>query len=190
MGNRRYAKSTRTLDWFNGSTNQLLTVVSDGAQQDLELITPITQGEHVTLTRIVGEVQLAIKTVDASFNVVGDTGHIINCGIQVVNRARGLGGTTREPNRADDREGREWMWMRHYFRVWQINDAVAGGPPSEWYIPVTDTGGEDQHVDIKVQRKIDLSQDAVIFSVNATSIWGGARTFEVLTNLRLLIRNS
>ncbi len=192
MARRRHVKSGRTLDWHLGLTNTQIFPNSSGTPSTVtaSIITPITQGEHVTVTRIVGNIWAFVDSTDSGFNVTGTQIHTMNMGIQVVNRAKGIIGVARDPFLADDREGSEWMWMRHQTFAWQINGA-SGIPPDDF---IAFSGfNEDiasSAVDITVQRKFDLSQDELVLAASTLTHFGASISFRVVANLRVLIRNS
>ncbi len=192
MARRRHAPSNRTLDWHLGLTNNQIFPNSAPTPTTVNasIITPITQGEKVTITRIVGSIWAYPDASDSGFNTTGVQMHQMNMGIQVINRAKGVQGVARDPHLADDREGSEWMWMRHQAFAWQINGS-SGIPPDHL---LTFAGFSEDiastFVDITVQRKFDLSQDELVLSASTTRLFGLDTLFRVVSNLRVLIRNS
>ncbi len=110
-------------------------------------------------------------------------------GIQLVNRERGSSGDERNPAAADDREGHEWLWMRHASFSWSTYK-TSGTPPrnlENWWVPTWNVGGFDEHIDVRVMRKLDLSQDELLFSVAGHNQFGSNQAFDMIVNLRLLL---
>ncbi len=193
MARRRFTRSTRTLAWRNGSRNVRIDLTAGvgapGVQVNSTLLTPITQGEHITLTRVVGTCHVVPDFTDVTNHAEGATIIAVNVGIQVVNRAAGAVGTARSPATADDREGREWIWMMTYLLGWTVTPSA--GVPAGVYIPMhVEKGVNPAAVDIRVQRKIDDSQDELVFSAQATAVKGLSRDVVIVNNFRILIRNS
>ncbi len=188
---RRGAPKQRLYDWREGLATFDETSLT---QQNLTLLGPVGTQEHATVTRIVGRVSVVWGAAQiANLAAVGHYDGIIACGIQIVNRAAAAPGVARKPELLSDREGGEWMWLRQYRRSAAITaDAAGGGAPADWWIPTSETGQDDTMVDIKVRRRIDLSQDEVLFShtqVNRVASGSlSAISFFVRADLRLLLQ--
>ena len=121
------------------------------------------EDKHATVTRIRGQIHVSL--VSAFDGTVGLKTANLALGIQVVNLAQNVAGSERNPAQADDLEGGEWMWLRHYSATWRVTSGV--DTPPDWFIPVGGDvllGGQPPDVDVKAQRKIDLSQDEVMLS--------------------------
>ncbi len=166
MVNRRrsYARSPKRLTDWSGVISDP-TVAGAGVVTSTNLWTPVTEMEHATVTRIRGTINPVMQ------NELEDAGsgfHSMEvfAGIQVVNRAQGAVGVARDPGINDDMEGGEWLWLRSWLFAWEVD---SGAPPA-WIVPAGGdvlTGAYDPYVDVKAQRKIDLSQDELLFTLSA-----------------------
>ncbi len=155
-------KSGRILEWHRGISTFTETVLN--TVQNVTLLINVAEAETVTIMRIVGSVTFApdAAEVDSLPASPGAIDSKIECGIQIVNRVAGGTGTARNPGISDDREGKEWMWRRLYRRSYVVTRSVDN--PPDWWIPMHETGEDSSTVDIKVKRRIDLSQDELVFS--------------------------
>ncbi len=183
-------RSRARYDWVNGTITQAV-IGSAGAQLNINLWSPTTLGVRTTIMRIVGEIHVGSDPDDFSSDTSGG-GHIDNtlyAGIQVVNRVIGSGGVARDPANADDREGREWMWLKSWRNAYIIKDGTQ--EPPDWFMPFSDVGGQMAHVDIRVKRIIDRSQDELLLSfmqVNRLASGTCATdTWAISANLRMLL---
>ncbi len=156
---RRPAGDKRQLDW-SGIVDDVL-VLGTGVVNSTNLWTPVTEMETATVTRIRGVVNPALGA-DIT-QAEGSYDFELFGGIQVVNRAAGAVGTARDPSLNDDMEGREWLWLRMWTLSWVVQGAIA---PTVTVVDGGDvlTGAYDPYVDVKAQRKLDLSQDELLLS--------------------------
>ena len=160
-------------DWVDAVSQ--FTGVTTASQSNVTLLSPVTGKEEATVIRIVGSIYPYVD-MTGSDGAAGSWESALHLGIQVVNRAAGSSGTARSPATSDDREGKEWMWLRTYATRFIITSDVQ--IPPDWYIPLGGVlvGDRDPSVDIKVKRRLDLSQDELILSAavetTATGITG------------------
>ncbi len=183
----RGAMATRRLtDWQNG----FLTVAANATAADtltnFVLNAPFNNGPKVTLVRIIGEVHSAIAPTSLCRVLNANLNSTLHMGIQIVPRAQNTAGTPRDPSVVDDQEG-SWLWKGSRWHSWMVTDPE--GCPPDWYLPTHSVGSDNPHLDIKVKRKIDLSQDQLLLSMHPV---GNNTGLEWLTsiNLRLLFLES
>ncbi len=162
----RYASKgpRRHSDWSLGANEETFPLT--GSVTNVTLWTPVSNKEAGTIIRIVGEVHVRGDVNDwgTLASGGGKLDQTVHMGVQVVNRALGAAGTARDPSGDDDYEGKEWMWRKTVNLAYTITDGTM--EPPDWYIPLSEAvlGGTNDHVDIKVKRKLDLSQDELVFS--------------------------
>lgn len=195
MSHRRTGRRTqqRLYDWREGVTD--ITTTANATQRDVTLLGPVGTQERATITRIVGSVSVTYEStgVVAAMTATGQFDSVIHMGIQVVNRAKGVPGSARNPATLSDREGKEWMWLRSYRRSALIANMVIGASDlAPWWIPLDATGSDDTRVDIKVKRRIDLSEDELLLSITQFNLLASgsmsAITFRVQSDLRVLLQ--
>jgi len=158
---RRGTGPKRMTDWSGIVFDD--NIVTAAPVEHVNLWTPVTEDKHATVVRIVGEIYVAPNTL--ALQSEGAFSFFVSAGIQVVNRAAGTTGAARNPRLEDDLEGGEWLWLRHYcFQYVAEVDGTSGA--------VTHLTGmqdfvnyPDPHVDIRVKRKLDLSQDELLLTV-------------------------
>ncbi len=172
MANTRHrgrARSQRKLDWAEGVAAFDATLVD--MVENTTILLNLPNKERQTVMRIVGSVSMVpkVEVFGGLADVVGEYDGVIECGIQVVNRAAGVVGSARNPATGDDRQGREWMWRRTYRRAYVVTHGAAPGNLADWFIPLHETGSDDTRVDIKVKRVLDRSQDELVFSMTHVS---------------------
>jgi len=162
MGNRRRGNGPKRMtDWSGVLFDD--NIVTAAPIEHVNIWTPVTEDQHATVVRIVGEIYVSPSTL--ALQSLGAFSFKVAAGIQVVNRALGTTGTARSPLIEDDLEGGEWLWLRHY--CFQYVTTVDGTSGDVIYL----TGMQDfieapdPHVDIRVKRKLDLSQDELLLTV-------------------------
>ena len=154
-----------------------------------------TTAAKSTITRIVGEVDVHVNTDDTDFlptaGVNTRSWYTVNMGIQIVNREQAAGGTPRHPSIIDDREGGEWLWMRHMTFGWHTYTETATTTLTNWFVPMWNVGGYDPHFDIRVKRKLDLQQDDLHFSIAGVNCLDSiGMNFSCTFNARLLLMDT
>jgi len=184
-GRARPRGSRRLTDWNNGFTVVACNLVAHDTETNFILITPFNEGPMVTLVRTVGQIHAAVEPASIAENVTDtDVCSTLHMGIQVVNRAAGGAGTPRDPSVPDDKEGSEWLWMDSRFAAWRVTSAGAGVTPPDWYIPTHQVGSDTPKLDLKVKRKIDLSQDQLLLTMHPHANF--VTNWQVSISLRLL----
>ena len=177
---RRPAGSRRRMtDWQPGQIAHL-SLLGDGAQQNTPLWSSTTGGDTATLVRIVGQVHVMPQIELAEAIAEG----YLYAGVSIVPRVQGAVGVAADPSAIDDREV-SWMWLNSWAHRHVVTTNLEALP--DWFIPSTNTGGDNPQVDIKVKRKIDLSNDEVVLSFKAISRFGGNFLWSVQVSLRILI---
>jgi len=148
----------------------------------VNLWTPVQEDKKATLVRIVGDLHVFPDTI--IMQEVGAFEFVVNAGIQVVNRALNTAGTARSPSIEDDLEGGEWLWRKSYCFRWVMTAHASVG--SLEYKPSSPdlVGSNSSHVDIKVKRKLDLSQDELLLSISGT---GASLAVQAIGTLRMLL---
>ncbi len=178
---RRHARGTghrRMTDWSGIHINEEVTPAQPTVH--ITLWTPISEDKHATVVRIVGD--LHVFPDSAELQNPGALAWNVFAGIQVVNRAQGGSGMKRAPNVADDLEGGEWLWLRAWTFNW-VNQGVTGDVRMHTACPDL-LGANPSHLDIRVKRKLDLSQDELILTVFGI---GGDLNCEITGMLRMLL---
>ncbi len=176
MGNRRRGGPKRGTDWSGVHFDVEVNVGAPTAH--INLWTPVTEDQGATVVRVVGEIYVA--PTNAALSVEGEFEFRASVGIQVVNRAVGGTGAERNALIEDDLEGREWLWMRHYCFHYVIQGDL--GEPANAITGMQQfVTAPDSHIDVRVKRKLDLSQDELLLSIassgtsNAVTMCGGLR---------------
>ncbi len=182
MSRRRNQAPRRMTDWTGNKEQVDIDSVSPLAH--INLWTPVSEQEKVTVTRIRGEIHIHMSEFPLE---TGDKAFRVYAGIQVVNRAQNIVGNPRSPAVNDDLEGGEWLWLRSWSAAWTVTGAAAS--PPDWFIPLGGgllTGANNETVDVKAQRIIDTSQDEVILTLAYEG--SGDPVVTVDTYLRLLMK--
>jgi len=176
----------RTLDWTGIIQDTI--VLGAGVPTHTNLWTPVMEMEHATVTRIRGQIVPAMGA-DIQASSLGTHQFEVFGGIQVVNRAAGGLGIPRDPGLNDDQEGGEWLWKRSWTFHWTT---VRENTHGDGYFMIVNggdvlTGAFDPYVDVKAQRKLDLSQDELLVSFSAlgTDNTDGA---QMHVDLRMLLK--
>jgi len=184
-GGGRRTRQRRLIDWQNGFTVEACNFVAFDSLTAFELTSPFTEGPKVTLVRMVGQIHAVVKPASIAENVIDtDVCSTLHMGIQVVNRAGGIDGTSRDPSVPDDKEGGEWLWMDTRFAAWRVTSSGAGISPPDWYIPTHQVGSDTPKLDSKVKRKLDLSQDKLELTMIPKANF--AVDWQVSVSIRLL----
>lgn len=175
---RRSTAPRRHTDWSGIHINEEVTVAQSVLQ--VPIWTPVAEDKKATVVRIVGDLHI-IPSTDQMQNP-GAFAFNVFAGIQVINRAQGVAGNPRLPQQPDDLEGGEWLWLRSYCFRW-VNQGVTGDVRMHGASPDM-FGGNGSHLDIRVKRKLDLSQDELQLTVQGN---GTFLTVEVCGMLRMLL---
>jgi len=180
MAHRRRGNGPqRHTDWSGIKFDENVTTVSPTA--NVNLWTPVTEDKSATVVRIVGEIYVSPGTL--ALQTLGAFDFNVSVGIQVVNRAAGSTGTARNPRNEDDLEGKEWLWLRHY--CFKYVTAVDAGNEVIFITGMQDfVDKPDPHVDIRVKRKLDLSQDELLLSIAGS---GTSMDVDMCGGLRMLL---
>lgn len=163
MAHRRTRVARRPTDWTGHLSHT--NVAADNITGSVYLHQATLAADNATITRIRGSIQLAPSdgTIASSLDGVGSY-YRPHIGIQVVNRRAGATGTARNPALEDDMEGGEWLWLHCWHYGWRITSGTDNLPDgliqSPWDVNTV-------LVDIKAQRKMDLSQDELLLTYNA-----------------------
>lgn len=198
MARRAQRAPRRKTHWENGATNLCLGFEAANASAPPIPLHTIILGTGTsplmqTITRIVGELDVWVNTDDTDFlSAVGSarrSWYVVNAGIQIVNRADGAAGIPRDPDNADDREGGEWLWMRHYAFGWHTYTDTSTTALASWFVPMWNVGGYDPHIDIRVKRKLDHQQDDLVLSLTGVNCLDDSvnMNFSASLNLRCLV---
>lgn len=175
---RRFSgNAKRALDWTGVQFNA--TVTSLSSIENINLWTPVVLDKQATIIRIVGDIHIFPNNsvldnpVEVEFSVTS--------GIQVVNRAAGTSGAARDPQLTDDLEGGEWMYLRQY--CFQVTSHGTAGSVDVHALSPDLVGANGSHIDIRVKRKMDLSQDELLLTVSG---FGAGLDVKICGMLRML----
>ncbi len=168
----------RNTDWSGIHMSEEITPAQPTVH--IPIWTPIAEDKKATVVRIVGDIHMLVSTDE--LQNPGAFAWNVFAGIQVVNRVLNASGVPRNPLVGDDLEGGEWLWLRQYCFRW-VNQGVTGD------VSVKSSGndilgGNGSHVDIRVKRKLDLSQDELILTVSGN---GSSLNLEICGMLRMLL---
>lgn len=181
---RRAPARKRTTDWTGIIDETLL--LGNQTQVNLQLWTPVTLFQEATITRIRGQIGLCCNgLIDVSTQ---QHEYKLFMGIQVVNRAKGAPGVARSPFNVDDMEGSEWLWLHSAYACYDSSSGTEVPPDSHIQQGFL-ASGEPVTVDVKAQRKMDLSQDELLLSL---VLVGTPTTIDmrIFSSLRMLMKYS
>lgn len=81
--------------------------------------------------------------------------------------------------------------MGHYTFGWHMYPNGSGPTTLDnWFVPTWNVGGYNPHIDVRVARKLDVSQDAIVLSIIGCRLIGADMNFSIVANLRPLIMHS
>ncbi len=186
----------RQTHWEDAGTNLCIGFTSSGTPPGTAIhntmlgtgTSPLMQ----TLIRLVGDIDVFINSDDTDFLPSTGTAqrhwHVINMGIQIVNRENAGSGDPRHPGIEDDREGGEWLWTRSITFGWHTYADDTTATLNNWFVPMWNVGGYNPHLDVKVKRKLDHQQDDIVFSIAGENCLDSTNmNFSCTLNARALI---